>query len=128
MIEIYKSYDTDQFPVKIEKFEKGCWVNIVSPTEQELNFVESSLNIHPNFLRDPLDEEEKPRIDVEDNQTLVIVDIPYVYEDKDQKDIKYETIPLGIIISEDYFITICSKETFFDSILQGEESKRLFYF
>jgi len=127
MIEIYKSYDTDQFPVKIEKFEKGCWVNIVSPTEQELNFVESSLNIHPNFLRDPLDEEEKPRIDVEDNQTLVIVDIPYVYEDKDQKDIKYETIPRNYNIGRLLYYHM-QQGDFFDSILQGEESKRLFYF
>jgi len=49
MIEIYKSYDTDLFPVKIDSFEKGCWINIVSPTEQELNFVETSLNVSSNF-------------------------------------------------------------------------------
>jgi len=122
VIEIYKSYDTEQFPVKIDTFEKGCWINIVSPTEQELNFIESSLDIYSNFLRDPLDEEEKPRIDVEDNQTLVVVDVPYVYEDEKQKNIKYETIPLGIIILDDYFITICSKDTF---LIQNFKSKKV---
>lgn len=95
-------------------------------TEQELNFVETSLNVSSNFLRDPLDEEEKPRIDVEDNQTLVIVDVPYVYEE--DRDIKYETIPLGIIILEDYFITICSKETFLIQYFKDKKVKDYFTF
>ena len=43
-------------------------------------------------LRDSLDDEEKPRIDVDEDQTLVIVDIP-MYED--EQSIKFETIPLG---------------------------------
>lgn len=110
MIEIFKTFDTEQYPIKIDDFEKGCWINLVAPTEQELNFVETSLKIFPNFLRDPLDEEEKPRIDVEDNETLVIVDVPYVYEDG--KSLKFETIPLGILIMDDYFLTICNRETF----------------
>ncbi|NLD49247.1 MAG: magnesium transporter CorA family protein, partial [Clostridiaceae bacterium] len=109
MIEIFKTFETSQHPVRIEKFEKGCWINIVSPSEEELSSVENSLNILPNFLRDPLDEEEKPRIDVEDNQTLLVVDIPYVYEDG--KNLKFETIPLGILIMDEYFITICNRET-----------------
>jgi len=84
------------------------------------------LTYPPIFLRDPLDEEEKPRIDVEDNQTLVIVDVPYVYEE--DRDIKYETIPLGIIILEDYFITICSKETFLIQYFKDKKVKDYFTF
>ncbi|MEN2775441.1 magnesium transporter CorA family protein [Acetivibrio clariflavus] len=114
MMEIYKTYDMAQHLEKIEKIEKGCWINLAAPTEEELNYLEHSLNILPNFLRDPLDEEEKPRIDVEDNQTLVIVDIPYVYED--EKNLKFETIPLGILIMDDFVITICNRElTLIDS-------------
>lgn len=114
MMEIYKTYDMAQHLEKIEKIEKGCWINLAAPTEEELNYLEHSLKILPNFLRDPLDEEEKPRIDVEDNQTLVIVDIPYVYED--EKNLKFETIPLGILIMDDFVITICNRElTLIDS-------------
>ena len=114
MMEIYKTYDMAQHLERIEKVEKGCWINLAAPTEEELNFLEHNLNILPNFLRDPLDEEEKPRIDVEDNQTLVIVDIPYVYED--EKNLKFETIPLGILIMDDFVITICNRElTLIDS-------------
>lgn len=108
MMEIFKTYDMARQLVKIEKVEKGCWINLAAPTEEELNYLQESLNILPNFLRDPLDEEEKPRIDVEDNQTLVIVDIPYVYED--EKNLKFETIPLGILIMDEFVITICNRE------------------
>ena len=36
------------------------------------------IGAEPTFLRDPLDVEEKPRIDVEDDQILIIVDIPCI--------------------------------------------------
>lgn len=114
MMEIFKTYDMAHQLAKIEKIEKGCWINLAAPTEEELNYLQENLNILPNFLRDPLDEEEKPRIDVEENQTLVIVDIPYVYED--EKNLKFETIPLGILIMDDFVITICNRElTLIDS-------------
>jgi magnesium transporter len=124
MMEIFKTMETANQPIKIDKFEKGCWVNIVSPTEEELNFVESSLNILPNFLRDPLDEEEKPRIDVEDNQTLIIVDVPYVYGEG--RTLKFETIPLGILIMNDYFLTICNKETFLVDFFKGKKVRECY--
>lgn len=110
MMEFYKTYDLAQQPIKIDKIEKGCWINIIAPTEEELSFLEKGLNILPNFLRDPLDEEEKPRIDIEDNQTLLIVDIPYVYED--EKNLKFETIPMGILIMDECVITICNRESY----------------
>lgn len=126
MIEIYKTQETLQNPVKIDKIEKGCWINIVSPSEEELRFIESSLNILPNFLRDPLDEEEKPRIDVEDNQTLVIVDVPYVYDDG--KNLKFETIPLGILIMDEYFLTICNRETKLIDAFKGKKIRECYTF
>ncbi|HOQ37712.1 MAG TPA: magnesium transporter CorA family protein [Acetivibrio sp.] len=120
MIEIYKTINNEPYPCKMENIEKGCWINIVSPTEEEINYIESSLNVYPNFLRDPLDEEEKPRIDVEDNGTLVIVDVPYIYEENNN--LKFETLPLGILIMDDYFLTICSKETF---VIENFKNRRV---
>lgn len=109
MVEIFKTIEAGKAPVKLESFEKGCWINIAEPTEEELLWVQTELNVDPKLLRDPLDDEEKPRIDVDDDQTLVIVDVPYVYED--EENIKFETIPLGLlVVRDDYFISICSKE------------------
>ncbi|MCX8130720.1 MAG: magnesium transporter CorA family protein [Clostridia bacterium] len=120
MIEIFKTTENGQEHVRIDSIEKGCWIDLVAPTEEELNYIQEKLNILPNFLRDPLDEEEKPRIDIEDNQTLIIVDIPYVYEDG--KNLKYETIPMGLLIVEDYIITICLKKNI---ILEYFKEKRI---
>lgn len=108
MIEVFKTYDAGTGLTKIDNIEKGCWINLNAPTEEELDYLQNTLDILPNFLRDPLDEEEKPRIDVEDNQTLIIVDIPYVYENG--KNLKFETIPMGLLLTEDCIITICLKE------------------
>jgi len=51
-----------------------------------------------------LDDEERPRVEVEDNnQVLIIVNVP-IFK---QEDVIYDTLPLGIVITEDYFATIC---------------------
>ena len=51
-------------------------MNITAPTEEELRMVQEALGVEPKLLRDPLDEEEKARIDVDEDQTIIIVDIP----------------------------------------------------
>jgi len=88
-----------------EEFEPGSWIDLVSPTEEELQRVSEELAIPLDLLRGPLDEEEKSRIDVEDGLTQVIVDIPVLVREDDQRG--YETIPLGILVHPDYLITTC---------------------
>lgn len=108
MMEIFKTGESGTALQPIETIEKGCWINLTDPEEKELEAVIKTINIEQSFLRDPLDDEEKPRVDVEDDQTLIIVDIPYVYEDDNS--IKFETVPMGLLqIRDDYIITICSK-------------------
>lgn len=103
MLEIYKSNEIGEL-IKIEAVEKGCWVNLFAPTADELRRVETELGVLPSFLRDPLDDEEKPHVDVEDDQTLVVVDVPYVYEEDGIQ--TYETMPMGIIVTDAYIVTV----------------------
>jgi len=108
MLEIYKTRTDGHELVSLDFIEKGCWINLVAPTEEEIEFVVRNAEIEQNFIRDALDEEEKPRIDVDGDQTLIIVDIPYVFED--DKSIKFETMPLGLLlVRDDYIITISGK-------------------
>lgn len=108
MMEIFKTSEHGLEVLSIDTIEKGCWINLTEPDEEELELLTRMIGAEPTFLRDPLDVEEKPRIDVEDDQTLIIVDIPYVYED--EKSIKFETLPMGLLqVRDDYIITICSK-------------------
>ena len=60
-------------------------------------------------LRAPLDDEERSRVDVEDDYTMIIVDIPTV-EERGGRD-WYETIPLSIIITQSAIITVCMQDT-----------------
>lgn len=113
MLEIYKSEDIIQTPSRyishikeIEQFEPDTWINLYAPTEEEISKVVNTLHIPQEFLRYPLDEEERPRIDNDDDtgDVLVIVDIPYPRHENNV--VKYETAPLGIIISKKNIITV----------------------
>lgn len=90
---------------KLEEFEPGSWIDLVSPTEEELRRVSGELNIPLDLLNGPLDEEEKSRVETEEGLTYVIVDIPVLVVEDDER--TYSTIPLGMIVHNDYFITVC---------------------
>ena len=60
-------------------------------------------------LRAPLDEEERSRIEVEDNYTLILVDVPMIEERNDKG--WYGTIPLGIIVTKKMIFTVCLEDT-----------------
>jgi len=82
---------------RIDDIETDCWVNLYAPTEAELLKVEKVLKLPPEFLRYPLDEEERPRIDLDDDENiLIIADFPFIR--REENNAKYETMPLGIVV------------------------------
>ncbi len=110
MLDIFKTVNNEI--VRTNDFEEGSWVNLVNPTDEEINKVSNSLNVEVDFLKAALDEEERARIESDSGQTLIIVDIPIV--DKEGKMNVYTTIPLAIILIKHIIITVCLKE---DTIL-----------
>lgn len=120
MIEILKSYEDGIR--QINNMEAGSWIALTNPTASELLEVSEHFSIDVDHLRASLDEEERSRIEIEDEYTLVLVDIPSI-EERNGKD-RYVTIPLGIIIAKDVLITICLEETpilknFMDGRIKG---------
>lgn len=111
MMKIYKTVDENGLFREISHIEKGCWINLVAPTLQEINTLCHAINISDEFIRYPLDQEEKARIDIEDDLILIIEDFP-IYEAPDNSsDEAFSTFPLGmLIVRDDYFITICSRD------------------
>jgi magnesium transporter len=107
MITIYKT--TPEGLQEIHTFEKDCWVNIVDPTKDELERIVQELQVPLDFLTDPLDIDERARIEAEDNVVLSVLRIPQ-FEGADAV-IPFTTIPLGIIFCKEMLITICSRET-----------------
>ena len=93
--------------------EGSCWINLADPTTAELEKVLSFSKVPRDFLTDPLDREERPRFDYEDDISLVIVHVPYPVrgEEDDDSVLPYATVPLGIVLFGSSVITICSSAT-----------------
>ena len=107
MVKILKT--TDNGVLQIEDYEEGCWIAMTNPTAEELQDVATKYNIAPDDLRASLDEEERSRIEVEENYALILVDIPTI-EERNDKD-WYGTIPLGIILCDKVIVTVCLEDT-----------------
>ena len=106
MLSIYKTIDGKM--QRLDAIQDGCWVNLTYPSEDELNTVAATLGVEPTFLWAALDEEETSRVDTEEDQTLIIIDVPAVEKDEA---VVYSTLPLGIIVTEKHIITVCLKES-----------------
>ena len=106
MIEIFKTID--ERLVTLDKFEEGAWINLINPTEEEVQYISENLKIDSDYLKAALDEEESSRIETDEGCTLIVVDIPLA--EANGKTSKYITIPLGIIINESFIVTVCLKE------------------
>jgi magnesium transporter len=97
----------------IPHIERGCWVNIVSPTKENLPLIAEHFKIPLDFLTSSLDIDETARIEVDQGATLFVVKVPYF--DENNVDVLYFTIPIGIILTNGLTITVCSKK---DSVLR----------
>ena len=117
MLNIYISEEvktkTDRTVSKIRKTDKicdDCWINLFAPTDEEIEMLVEKYDVPEEFLRNPLDDEERPRIDTDadSDSLLMIVDIPHVQDD-DHPDL-LETVPLGIIIKKRQIITVSLRD------------------
>ena len=107
MIRIFKTIDGKIH--QVEEASEGCWLALTDPTATEIFEVARKYHIEVDDLRAPLDEEERSRIEVEDDYTLIIVDTP-ILEERGEKD-WYGTIPLSIIVTDEIIITVCLEDT-----------------
>ena len=70
MITIYRG-GTDGLE-RVNKYESGTWVNVVNPTQKEIEELVSWFNIPSDFLTDPLDVDERARIEREEGCILIL--------------------------------------------------------
>lgn len=112
---------------QMESFEPDVWVNLISPTMDELTEVAEYYDIDIADVRAALDEEESSRVQMEDGYTLILVDIPFEEIRNEQK--AYTTIPLGILLVQSAIITVCSDDTvilnyFYNNRMRGFSTKK----
>jgi len=85
--------------------EKGSWAHLTNPTPEEVAEVTRGLGVPADFVEYPLDEEETSRIEAEDGCVLIIIRVPVNRGDS------YDTVPLGVIITENCIATVCLEDT-----------------
>lgn len=107
MIEITKKNLEDKNIVDLEDILSGCWIHLQIPSEKEVDYVIEKTGVLKEFINSTLDENERPRFDIEQD-ILIIFRVPC--EKMENSDISLETIPIGIIITSDYVITVSLME------------------
>ncbi len=118
MITLYK---TDNGIIReVDNYEKDIWIKMVSPSNEESNFISQKYGIDIDDIKAALDNDESARIEIEEDYTLILVDIP-VTEKRGEHN-EYTTIPLSIILCDDTIITVCARDT---AILKAFVQKRI---
>lgn len=122
---MFKMYNTDletNITTETTEYTRGNWINMVSPSDDEIKEICENIDIQEDFIRYALDPEEKARIDVEDddNTILFIIDTPIMEIESGAK--VYSTIPIGVIfVRDDYIITVSiNKNPIIENLLKNK--------
>jgi magnesium transporter len=103
MIKIFKN--SDDGLMEISNPEPGCWIKVIDPTAGEKAMLKS-LDINEDYLVYSLDPDERARVE-KNGHLLILLRVPY-YSGEAQ-DIPFSTLTLGIIIGDDFVVTICKQ-------------------
>ncbi len=122
MLKISKTSEDRLYDLDHEHIESGAWISLIKPTAEELLITERITGAPQDFVRSALDPEESSRIEIEDNHILVLINVPVNHEDRPGE---YDTIPLGIIVTPDFFVTICQE---YNEVLHSFKETRYRYF
>lgn len=107
MMKIYRTQDKQL--TRVDDMSEGTWICLTSPTDDEVRRVAATLDIESADIVAATDPEESARISLEDGYTVIIVDIPIKVEGAGEG--VYSTIPLGILLTQELIVTVCSADT-----------------
>lgn len=96
----YLKYSEDFLITK--EWTPGSWVNIETPTPDELTNLKARFGLPEDFLNDLSDIDERPRVEHNDGWDCIVLRIPVR-----DNDMPFVTIPLGVMIKDEYIVTAC---------------------
>jgi magnesium transporter len=112
MIKIFKTFGGYN---EIQKIEQGCWINVTAPTPEENQRLKDEFKLPEDIIRDILDTDERPRVEFDDDWTLIIMRIPV---ENQSNGVPFYTIPLGIFIRNGITLSLCLQN---NEILPSEQ-------
>jgi magnesium transporter len=112
--------------------EGPCWINLADPSTEEILRVQTLTGVSREFLSAPLDRDERPRLDVDDDGSLLIV-VHIPYHEPDENLHPFNTLPLGVVHTTNAVITVCNRSTpiaasYLDQILRDCPPEQRFRF
>ncbi len=119
MLSIFYKKIKDKKTVVLEKPKPGSWINLVNPSQEEIEFLKT-LGVNPLFIRDALDPDELPRIEKEKRFVYIILNFPQ------RENEKIFNIPVLIVISKNYFITLSQRNLdCFENIINNATTQKV---
>ena len=102
MINFYKKTSKDKELKKINSYAIGCWINVINPTEAELEDISKKYDLDLEILLEGIDQNELPRIEKSENSI-------YIYVKATSKH-TFNLSTLLIIINDNFIMTISKDE------------------
>ncbi|MEA2066905.1 MAG: magnesium transporter CorA family protein [Thermotogota bacterium] len=103
---------------EIDNLQEKTWIDVQNPCEDDMALL-MELGIEEDFVYDVLDPEERARFEQDENNIYIIIKIPFF--DKEDPEVPYKTLPLGIVITPEMIVTISAcKNEIISGILEKE--------
>jgi len=110
MLTIYQRSITYRKPRTVEKFQKGSWMHLEKPTEEELATAAKTLGVEIDTLKDALDPYEAPRLESEKEGVYTFIRFPH----------GESTMPMLAVVAKEGILTISQdKSPLMEKFLDG---------
>jgi len=112
MITYYKRTVKDEILLKLAEYKIGCWINVINPDSNEIDYLVKKFELDKQNLIAGLDENEMPRIEIAEKKIYI-----FVKGLSPENELK----TFLIVISKDFILTL-SKEKLkvIEKIINGE--------
>lgn len=119
MLRVYHGLTTEPWKVT-ENIEHNAWIRLVQPSATDLTEVSRATGVPKTLLEAALDPKAMPRVEKRGSTTLIILHVPVDTEKNVYDDVRFQTVPLGIVHAKDHLITLETKplDMIFKSFLQ----------
>lgn len=107
MLEIFKTIQGKL--VRQGDISPDCWIHAAAPSEEEVRRIVAATAAPSDFLTDPLDLDERSRIEIDDGALLVVLQTPL--RNPEFSAVPFSTVPVGVIVKDKYLVTVCATET-----------------
>ena len=105
MITIYDKGEHDEEFIEISEPKEGCWIHVEDATTNDINQISKLIDLEYTDMYDALDRYEIPRIERVDGTVLIFTRHPI------DPEAGLYTTTFTIILTKDYFITICPQKS-----------------